>query len=543
MALPNPFDGFFSPLKIKPSELRSRELRRFSTSGTVAGIIKIPVSDGIRRINADQMDSGQGDLVQRASNFVGRWIVNPIKKFGGFLFTAVSKLFPRTFSEWWGTIVNLGFKIVTFDWAQTDAAIEQRIKNNNQTIINAAAGALGTALGWGVVRVATLAAGRLFGAAGAGKKLDIKIPVVTGRVAAAVAEEGGEEVRASLQALLMQFRNAQLDNAFLGFVLTARKHEWFGMESVKTAGANSSFTKKLEDVIEKKVPQMWQQPLENLLENFGEAILEGGYIAASEFDSQWALARQAAKDAKGPQRTIILKPDKNADKDTYIITGPQEFVQEETERILHEEQLMAKKDVGIMIGGPLEDVLRKSPVQRQLKIRWNTQAKDGPPLTSASGIPGKFSECNIPYIKQGLSWNDVKAAADEFMRGNPYWRVVWKCFIQDRYLGNLTITGVSEAECERRMKKLVRLMPSNVDLRGQTPTKMYASSSKKEEAPERFYAWDCTLTVHQNSIEDGERWERKGRYGMAKPDTKWFEKTMKVDLWMTRKPEGFTGFN
>ncbi|OKH38354.1 hypothetical protein NIES2119_09970 [[Phormidium ambiguum] IAM M-71] len=542
MALPNPFDGFFSPLKIKPSELRSRELRKFSTSGTVAGIIKIPVSDGIRRINADQVDAGQGGLIQQGVSFIQRWIVNPIKKYGGFLFTAVSKLFPRTFSEWWSTLVQLTAKVVTFDWAQTDAAIEQRIKRNNQTIVEGAAGALGAALGWGVVRVATLAAGRLFGAAGAGKKLDIKVPVVTGRVAAAVAEEGGEEIRGRLYQLLTQFRNAQLDNAFLGFVLTARKHEWFGMESVKIAGANASFAKKIEDAKE-KLPKDWQQPVENFLEEFGEAILEGGYIAASEFDSQWALARQAAKDAKGPQRTIILKPDRNADKDTYIITGPQEFVQEETERILHEEQLMAKKDIGVIIGGELEDVLRKSPAQRQLKIRWNTQAKDGPPLTDQRGIPGKFAECNIPYVKQGLSWNDVKAAADEFMRGNPYWRTIWKCFIQDRYLGNLTITGASEAECERRMKKLIRLMPSNVDFRGQTPTKLSASASKKEEAPERFYAWDCTLTVHQNAAEDGERWERKGRYKMANPDAKWFERNMKVDLWMTRKPEGFTGFN
>lgn len=542
MALPNPFDGFFSPLKIKPSELRSRELRKFSTSGTVAGIIKIPVSDGIRRINADQIDSGQGGLIQQAGNFINRWIVNPIKKFGGFLFTAVSKLFPRTFSEWWATLVQVGVTLYTFDWNQTDAALENRIKQNNQQILNAAAGALGTALGWGTVRVASLAVGRLIGVSGAGKKLNINVPVVTGRVAASLAEEGNEEVRASLQALLLQMRSAQINNAFLGFMLHARKNEWFGMESVKMPSASDTFAQRVQKQVD-KLPKWLQEPAENLLENFAEALIEGGYIASSEFDSQWALARQAAKDAKGPQRTIILKPDRNADKDTYVITGPQEFVQEETERILHEEQLMAKKDVGIMIGGPLEDVLRKSPVQRQLKIRWNTQAKDGPPLTSASGIPGKFSECNIPYIKQGLSWNDVKAAADEFMRGNPYWRVVWKCFIQDRYLGNLSITGVSEAECERRMKKLVRLMPSNVELRGQTPTKMYAASSKKEDPPEKFYAWDCTLTVHQNSIEDGERWERKGRYGMAKPDTKWFEKTMKVDLWMTRKPEGFTGFN
>lgn len=542
MATPNPFDGFFTPLKIQPRELRSRELRKHATSGKLAGLIPIPVSDGIRRINADQVDAGQGGPIQQAGNFIQRWIINPIKKYGGFLFSAITKLFPRTFSEWWATLVNLGFKIITFDWEQTDAAIEQRIKNNNQQIINAAAGALGTALGWGVVRVATLAAGRLFGAAGAGKNLDIKIPVVTGRVAAAVAEEGGEEVRAALQALLMQFRNAQLDNAFLGFVLTARRHEWFGMESVTVPGADSSFVQQLQKRTD-ALPKDWQQPAENFLENFGGALLEGGYIAAAEFDSQWALARQAAKDARGPQRTIVLKPDREADKDTYIITGPQEFVQEETERILHEEQLMRKKDVGILIGGQLEDVLRKTQASRQLKIRWNSEAGDGPPLVSKSGIVGKWSECNIPYVRQGLSWQDVKAAADEFIRGNPYWRVTWKCFIGDRYLGNLAVVGATIEECDRRAKKLVRLMPNNVDLRGETPTKMSTASAKKEEAPVRFHAWDCTLTIQSSAQDDSERWDRKGKYGMANPDKKWFERNMKVELWMTKKPDDFMGFN
>lgn len=538
---------FFNKLKIVPTELRSRELRRKAT-GQIPGLSKIPfVNNGVRKIDADQVDTNTGGgIIGGIKDKITKWIINPLKKFAGFAWPAIARILPRSFGELWSTIVQLGVQLWIFDWNATDQALQDRIKQNNQQIINAAAGALGTALGWGAVRLTSVAMGKILkGSAnsqGRDRSLDIQMPVITGRVSAALAEEGNEEVRGQLMALLGQIKQAQTSNAFLATMLHARAQGWFGLEKKTKSQANDSFAQRWETYKE-KLPQWLQQPVENFTENLVEAVLEAGYIAANELDSAWIMARSAMQNAKGPERTIVLQPDKENEGNKYIVQGSQEFVIEETERIIHEEQLMAKKDVGVLIGGPLEESLRKAPLVRQLKIRWNTQAEGGPPLVDQKGIPGKFSECNIPMLRMGVSWNDVKQAADEFRRGNPYEKLTCKCFYKDRYVGDLVIVGDTREECARREKKLTKLMERDVHITARNFSMGRNASSEITGMPEVFYPLDCTLTVHREGIDDANKWERKGKRFQQNPNQKWFEDTMKIPLWMSKKPDEFKGFN
>lgn len=539
---------FFSKLIILPTELKSRELRRRAT-GALPGLSRLPfVNDGVRKIDADQVDSGPpSGPIGRFTSAIRRWLIDPLKKFAGFAWPIISKILPRSFGELWSTIVQVGVQLWVFDWNATDQALQDRIKQNNQNIINAAAAALGTSLGWGAVRLTSMAMGKILknrtNQQGRDRSLDIQMPVISGRVAAALAEEGSDEMRGQLSALLMQIKNAQINNAFLATMLHARAEGWFGLEQKTKADANDSFAQRWERKIE-SLPQWLRQPVENLTENFVEAVMEAGYIAANELDSAWIMARSAMQNVKGPERTIILQPDKENEGTKYIVQGSQEFVIEETERIIHEEQLMAKKDVGILIGGPLEENLRKSPMVRQLKIRWNTQAKDGPPFVDSRGIPGKWSECNVPMVKEVLSWNEIKQAADEFRRGNPYEKLTAKCYYKERYVGDLVVVGTTREECTRRLKKLEKLQ--NRDVRREAvnfSTGRAASSDPDLGSVDAFYPADCTLTVHRTGADDADKWMRRGRIFQNKPDQRWFEDTMKIPLWPKRKPNDLTGFN
>lgn len=543
------FSNFFSTITIKSRDLRSRQLRLEATGGRVGGLVSLPGANGIRKIDVDQVDTGQ--LAQNSPatgvrGFINK-IINPIKKFIGFAWPLISRILPRSWSELWSTIVQVGFAVWTFDWNQTDGAIENQIKANNLQILNAAAAAAGTALGWGAVRVVNMAAGKLFKSPagqqnqGRDRSLDIKMPIITGRAAAALAEEGNEEVRGAMQALLGQIKAAQTRNAFLSFMLHSRSEGWFGMKSISQPGANDSFAKRWEDKVE-SLPQWLQAPVENFAENFVEAVLEAGFIWANEADSAYAMARAAMKDARGQERTIVYQPDNRLERDRYVITGSQEFVQEEVERINHEHQLIGNRDIGYWVGEQLDEVLKKSPLRRQLKIRWNTVKE--PPLVEANGNVGKWSECNIPEVKLNLSWAEVKAAADEFKKGgqNGNWQMTYKCYRRAEFVGNLVVSGFNEDECERRARKLKNLMPTDIDLRKPKPTKIYPTSPMFRSDLAQYYPIDCTLTVHTNSIDDAERRQRRGRVHTATPDDPYFEKDWKVELWMSAAPPDFNGF-
>ncbi len=542
---------FFQTITILPTQLPSTKLRQVATGGQILGSllpIPNPVNNGIRKIDVDQVDTvtASNPVTGAVQNFVGK-VVNTLKKFFGFAWPAIVRILPRSFSELWSTIVTVGFTLWTFDWNQTDNALREQIKQNNNQILSAAAGALGTYLGWGAVRLVQMGVSKLIKTDGRDRSLDIRVPIVSPRVASALAEEGNDEVRGQMIALLTQIKQAQVKNAFLGFMLTARQMELFGLKpqtDSQKAGekqrTSDSFAQRWEKWKETSVPQWLQQPLENFAENLVEAVIEAGYILGAEADAAYMLAKSAVRDARGPEKTIVVQPDKRLERDKYIVTGPQEFVQEEVQRIQHQHQMLDKKDVGIIIGERLEDSLQKKPMVRQLKIRWNTVKE--PPLVHQDGQVGKFSEVNIPKVRVGLSWREVKVAADEFLRGNPYWQITYKCWERDSYIGDLVVSGNNEEECERRAKKLKLLMPSGVDLRGGTPLKRSPNSAQFRYAAKQFFPHDCTLTVVKNSLDDAERRDRRGKYRMDNPEDRVFDTVIKVRLYGEQEPDGFTGF-
>lgn len=537
-------NNFFSPIRITNRELRSRQLRRYATGLQITGGISIPnpVSNGIRKIDVDQAET---DNTIAAQSGPLKGVVSRLKKFFGFAWTAIVRMVRTSFTQLWGTIVQLGLQVWVFDWNQSDQQLRDRIKANNQLILNAAAGALGTTLGWGAVRLVQMGVSKIAGNPGGNqgrdRSLDIRVPIVSGRVAADLAEEGNEEIRGQLQALLMQIKAAQTANMFYGFMLHSRSMEWFGMKSIEKSGTNDSFAQRWKKKIE-SLPQWLQQPVENFTENFVEAVLEAGFIWASAADDQYALARAAMRDAKGPERTIILQPDERLERDKYIVSGSQEFVIEETERIINTQQLIGKRDIGYWVGEPLEEHIKKQYLSRQLKIRWNTVKE--PPLVTPDGTVGAWSECTIPKVRIGLSWQEVKQAADEFVFGGAEgtWQLRYLCFEREEFVGNLIVKGINESECERRVRKLKPLMPASIDLRKPYLTQSSSISPALRTELRRFYPIEATLTIHRNSVEDSERRQRRGRRHTARPNDPYFEDQIKVELWPREKPEDFQGF-
>lgn len=279
------------PTLLTESNFRSRKTRRDQTRDPL----------GVRRINPQR---------ENPTEIIGSgavWLAKKLARFVGFLFGAITRAFPLSISSIFQMLVQSYFLIKTFDWNQTDAAIQARLNANNKAIKDGLAPVIGTALGFGTVRLANFIIGKTAGkAAGASNVTKgINIPVLSARVGLALAEEGNQEVRGQLLNYLMTVQRSLTDNLFLSFMLTARNHHWFGWEPVKAPLPNASFAAKIETKIE-TLPLDWQNFAEELIESYEEAVIEAGYVIAFEIDDYYLAQKMASKAVQGGEKTVEI---------------------------------------------------------------------------------------------------------------------------------------------------------------------------------------------------------------------------------------------
>ncbi len=224
------------------------------------------------------------------------WIAQKFAGLVGFVFGNLLKLMPFSISSIFGFLVNGYYTLKTFNWNQTDEEINKKIAANNQRVVDAMAPLAGSALGWGVVRLANMAIGKAGGMLQKGKQPTpgINIPVLSGRIALKLAEESRDEVGGQFKAFLNTIQRTQTENAMLGFLLTARNTGLFGWKPISAPLPNASFQAKIEEQIE-KLPENWQNFAEEFLESFEEAIIEACYIVAFEADDYMLMMKQGLK--------------------------------------------------------------------------------------------------------------------------------------------------------------------------------------------------------------------------------------------------------
>lgn len=227
------------------------------------------------------------------------WVVQKFAGLVGFVFGNLLKLMPFSISNIFGFLVNSYYTLKTFNWNQTDEEINKRIEANNKRCVEALAPLAGSALGWGVVRLANMAIGKIGGIVEKGKKPTpgMSVPVLSGRIAMSLAEESRDEVGGQFKAFLNTIQRSQTENAILGFLLTARNTGLFGWKPISAPLPNASFQAQIEEKIE-SLPSDWQNFAEEFLESFEESIIEACYIVAFEADDYMLMLKRqlAAKE-------------------------------------------------------------------------------------------------------------------------------------------------------------------------------------------------------------------------------------------------------
>ncbi|NJL21647.1 MAG: hypothetical protein HC895_13820 [Leptolyngbyaceae cyanobacterium SM1_3_5] len=412
-------------------------------------------------------------------NPIQRWVNDMTSRLVGFITNTIQRAVSWFISNAWSTIVEAGYTIFNFDWNQTDAALQSAINANNVQI----AGALGQALGTGSVWLVSVAL-----ATGA----SLKFPVLGGKIALALAEEGGEEIRGQVVSLLNTTRGALARNSVLGTMLTLRRLRLFGLVPITEQREPWSIASAVEERIESIDNEMLRAFVENFVEGAVDALIEVGYVVSYAIDDFYSTSRLANETMFGEERAVKVYPDRNNEEEFITIRGPQQLLKQNVQTALTSHRWVHNRDLGQLVGQPAEDWVRAGMQRRKLTIVF--KSKESPPWIAAPGQPRvKEVTYTIPEPDLGLTWTKIKTAAKHY---------TWGKFRATANLNNgrqMAVYGATEAEAERKLRELLPLSTGELLTLSVSEEKDRHPNLRKE-AREMYPAY-ATLLIRRSTAE------------------------------------------
>lgn len=399
-----------------------------------------------------------------------------------------------TFSGIKSLLVKTAYEISYIDWDATDLEIEQEISNINQNIKNQA----GDLISNGIVTLTTLAIGGY---------LSVQFPIIAPSVS-----------------LLNKYNTLQLRLQFIDFINS------LSQQAIKSLALSSFlFVRKkinsflgwevIENITEKIIPI----PNKNL-NNFTKGIFNG--IFDHLFDITFNIAREIkeffdqednsqCKDQ--PIRTIEIFPNSKSDE-SVIFEDRQENVERYINEYLSNHELIKNRDLGVLVGLPYDDWYTAKPQARKLILHYN--GKEYPPYVDEEGNLTRRVRVTIPFIKDNITWENLKFTLPTFTWGNYIARGV----LQDRV--QMTVWGSSEEEAKNSLlslaslstKSIMQISLSHIGL--QHPTRV-------KQPTKVFVSWASLLVAKETT--------KTTDYRLIDSENKAKSKT-KINLWMAEKP-------
>lgn len=350
-----------------------------------------------------------GGINSKYGNFIGG-----VWKFLGAIWEkTIGWMIPDfSISNIWDFIVEGYFELKNFNWNQTDKELEEAVKQT-EVAIQGARGALdGTAIVWGLGVAITAG-------------VAIKWPVIAADMALEVADEGSSEIAARIGSLMQTIFRSQVNSAFIGALLTARRLELFGQKSIYAFQNKKPWT--IADEIDNRIDKIkdpgdrayWR----SWIDAVEDSIIDMGYVMAFSLDDHFQNQQYADLPPPDSERAIRLYLDQNPTDDQtqtlappanapYIyLEGDQDEVIAQAEDAMLTHAVLGEKDIGEFMGIPYDEWQRATPKRANLQIRYYDT--DKPPFRKAGATQAVF---NIPDPKP-LTWEKVKQAAISYTSG------------------------------------------------------------------------------------------------------------------------------
>lgn len=469
-------------------------------SQTVRQLVGERTIDIFSEISRPQEEEGAGD-----GGLIPRWMRSMGRRIANFALAAVGRVGAWLLQNAWEIIVDAAITVTNFDWNQTDAAIESSINSNNVQI----AAALGNLAGTGGVWLAGI------GIAGA---ITMKFPVLGGRLAIALAQEGGEEIRGAIHGLLATSRNAVVSNLVLGGLLSLRRLRLFGLAPVTQQREPWSIAGAVESRVESIQSDTLRAFVENAIESAVDAIIELGYVVQYTIDDFYQSMKLAQQQQFGQTRTVLIQPDNRLEGEKIALTGNQTLLQQSIQTVLGTHRMVHNRDVGQIVGQPAEDWLKGRYQRRKLTVVF--KSKEKPPWVATNGESIKESTMTVPDVEVGLTWREIKLAAKPF---------TWGKYRATANLDNgrqMACYGATAAEAEEKLRELKQLTSAEILTLSVTEEKDRHPGLRK--TPTRMYPAYATLLIRRSTAEISGSNDLTG--------TNYRQERIRIELWTDSEP-------
>ena len=424
------------------------------------------------------------------------------KKIIGFIVSTVVGLVVWSLSDLWDIAVEAYFELKYFDWNQTDAELKSSLAANDALL----AGAFGRLAGTGLVWLAGI---------GVSSVLSFKYPVLAGRVALELAEEGGTEIRSALINLITVARQNAVRSALLGGLLTARRLEQFGLKPVTEELKPWSIAEGIDNLVSSLPSSAMRSFADNFIDSVEDSIIEMGYVISYTLDDFYLSQKLANQSTLGQERTIELTPDIRVEEERIIIESPQELAINTTQTVMAQHQLVHNRDMGQIVGIPEIDYRTPDPQRRKLKIIF--RGKRTPPWKLTDNSTAMTAEVSISDAKQGLTWQQIKSVVKSY---------TWGKYRVTAHLSNgrqMKCHAVSYAEGQRQLNEYIKLSTATITRFNLGVTENDSANLDKRIVPTVVYPAYAKLTVGDVRLDGSLRSKKKS--------------TVRVDLWVQDEPD------
>ena len=404
---------------------------------------------------AKQQDKDGGFLgfLKQGASLVG-FLIGQAVRFIGFSFTAV-----------WQAFVTVTMQITAINWNATDEELKQAIEGAEVSQVGRWGSVAGQTVGW----VAGIAIGTA---------IALKLPVIGGamlakQIAGKTLQEAKEEI---LPALLQTIRSEITTNttnaiirqymAFRSLIKRTPKDQLAGLigkngaDAIQKWGTKGAprfvIGEKIEEAIEKIPNKKVRAFVDNFAEELWDSFIESGFVIAAELDGVVAQSKQANVLSLGSQRAVELtlnaKAEKVNEEKVPLIRLPQTQMVQVVQTHLANYRLMNNRDVGLIIGTPIEEFTRAKP--QSLRLIIDLYSVKEPPFYRRTD---NFTTAtiSIPDVKRSaLDWDVIKQALGG---ENGYTWGRFRATAQLQTGRRIMLYGGSEKEAESRVKALLTL--------------------------------------------------------------------------------------
>lgn len=378
-------------------------------------------------------------------------------------------------------ILQSAMTLYVMDWNKTDAEIEAQIKAN-ETII--------------ATQLGQLSANALVYTVGIGMfaKAATRYPVVAGRTALTVAEEGGEEVQASIRSFLIGTRNATASSTILTTYLTGRRL-LLGAQTQKKEPwiASDQLDKIVESNKDANVKAYWSA----FKDQMEDAILDLGYIINFGMLEAYEVMKAQRKAVLGKNRIVELTPDITKDNETVYVYGRTQQIIPQISGLIAQSRMIDKKDMGTFVGAPTNERPVAENATRLLKVFYiNTENRSTQFVKDGKIRRATKVEMSITDLKPGLTFNELKSATENYQRGN----TIVTAFLSNRR--QMQIYCANKSDGRSIIQKMVAL--TDLEIVNWSYSEQDPGNIKRKKEIETMYPHYAILEVRRPTANDEE---------------------------------------